>query len=234
MKRMRLVEAWLTDRLHDTGSASSIDTLLFTTGSSLPLSSLLASTLVTNLQPGIGRRLFRCATQKLTLHGGLPPPSGATRAVCVFCRPPAWSARITSSFGRIQFGSATYRPTQRSRLQGKWRAGQALAFYFRTSLYDYQRCRARFTYQAPVIAQHFSGFHTVEQSEPAGRDQLRLLLIRKSLSLYWAPRASKIFDFQGSYSRSDLKSNIGYLDPGTLSQQMSRYRDNSHTATASH
>ncbi len=55
---------------------------------------------------------------------------------------------------------------------------------------------------------------------------------QESLSLYWAPRSSKIFDFQGSYSRSDLHSNIGFLDPGTLSPQISSYRDDAHTGTA--
>jgi hypothetical protein len=55
---------------------------------------------------------------------------------------------------------------------------------------------------------------------------------QESLSVYWAPRASKIFDIQGTYSRSDLRSNIGYLEPEVLSQQVSRYRDNAHTGTA--
>ena len=54
---------------------------------------------------------------------------------------------------------------------------------------------------------------------------------QESLSFYWSPRG-KIFDIQGSYSRSDLRSNIGYLEPEDLSPQISRYRDNAHTGTA--
>ena len=41
-----------------------------------------------------------------------------------------------------------------------------------------------------------------------------------------------MFDIQGSYTRSSLRSDIGYLDPGTLTPLTSLYRDNAHTATA--
>jgi hypothetical protein len=54
---------------------------------------------------------------------------------------------------------------------------------------------------------------------------------QESLSFYWSPHG-KIFDIQGSYSRSDLKSNISYLEPETLAPQLSTYRDNAHTGAA--
>jgi len=62
----------------------------------------------------------------------------------------------------------------------------------------------------------------------AGYDYLAM---SESLALLWSP-AKKIWDFEGSYTRSTLRSNIGYLDPGTLLAETSRYRDNAHTATA--
>jgi hypothetical protein len=37
---------------------------------------------------------------------------------------------------------------------------------------------------------------------------------------------------QGSYSRSTLRSDIGFLSPQNLLPQRSVYRDNAHTATA--
>src|SRR5207344_447734 len=53
---------------------------------------------------------------------------------------------------------------------------------------------------------------------------------QESLSLFWTP--SKIWNIQGSYTRSTVYSDIKYLDPGTLQPQTSLYRDNAHTATA--
>ena len=41
-----------------------------------------------------------------------------------------------------------------------------------------------------------------------------------------------MWDIQGSYTRSTLRSDIGYLDPGTLEALTSLYRDDAHTATA--
>ena len=55
---------------------------------------------------------------------------------------------------------------------------------------------------------------------------------QESISFLWAPSGGKNWDVQGSYSRSTIYSNIGYLEPETLTPQQSLYRDNSHTATA--
>jgi hypothetical protein len=55
---------------------------------------------------------------------------------------------------------------------------------------------------------------------------------QESLSVLWSPAGGKKWDFEGSYSRSDLRSDIGYFSPQDLAMQTSRYRDNSHTATA--
>jgi hypothetical protein len=50
--------------------------------------------------------------------------------------------------------------------------------------------------------------------------------------LFWAPKAGKRWELQGSYGHSYLRSNIGYFAPQDLSPQTSLYTDNSHTATA--
>ena len=50
---------------------------------------------------------------------------------------------------------------------------------------------------------------------------------QQSLSLFWAPKAGKHWELQGSYGHSYLRSNIGYLNPGDLSPQTSLYTDNS-------
>ena len=54
----------------------------------------------------------------------------------------------------------------------------------------------------------------------------------ESASLQYTPAAGKIWDFEGSYTRSTLYSNIMFLDPEFLIPQVSRYRDNSHALTA--
>ncbi|MGA2880556.1 MAG: MtrB/PioB family outer membrane beta-barrel protein [Bryobacteraceae bacterium] len=228
-KRVRIVESWLTDRLHDAGSAASVDTLLLA-GSSLPLSSLIASTLVSNYsQESID--VFFDASAKLTLRGGYRYVWGD--ALYAFL-PPA--GLVSSDHEQLRqnigLGSATYRPTQKISVTGEVEGGSSSGVYFRTSLYDYQKVRAQVHYQPLPSLSVAADFTLLNNQNPLAGTNYDYSSYQESLSLYWAPRASKVFDIQGTYSRSDLHSNIGYLDPGTLSQQMSRYRDDAHTATA--
>ena len=51
-------------------------------------------------------------------------------------------------------------------------------------------------------------------------------------SLSFSGTLGKTWNLQGTCTRSTMHSNLGYLDPGTLLPQMSRYRDNAHTVTA--
>ncbi len=128
-------------------------------------------------------------------------------------------------------GSATYRPTQKISLTGEVEGASSSGVYFRTSLYNYQKVRAQVRYQ-PLQSLSVSADFTLLNNQNPLAGHYDYTSHQESLSFYWAPRGGKIFDIQGSYSRSDLKSDIGYLEPETLSPLLSRYRDNAHTGTA--
>jgi hypothetical protein len=229
MKRLRIVESWLTDRLHDAGSAASLDTLLLT-GSSLPLSSLIASTLVTNYsQEAID--VFFDASQKLTLRGGYRYVWGDANYAFL---PPDGLASSDQEHLRqnIGLGSVTYRPSQKISVTGEVEGASSSGVYFRTSLYDYQKVRAQVHYQPLPSLSVSADLTLLDNQNPLAGTGYDYSSSQESLSFYWAPRGGKIFDIQGTYSRSSLKSNIGYLEPEDLSQQVSRYRDNTHTGTA--
>jgi hypothetical protein len=229
LKRLRIVESWTTDRLHDAGSAASTDTLHLT-GASLPLGSLIASTLVSNYSREAIEVLFD-ATSKLTLRAGYRYVWGD--ALYAFL--PA--AGLVSSDQEqlrqnIALGSATYRPTQKISVTGEVEGGSSSGVYFRTSLYDYQKVRAQVRYQPLQSLSVSADFTLLNNQNPLAGTNYDYSAHQESLSLYWAPSGGKIFDIQATYSRSDLRSNIGYLEPEDLSQQVSRYRDNAHTGTA--
>jgi hypothetical protein len=228
-KRVRIVENWMTDRLHDAGSAASLDTLLVA-GSPLALSSLIASTLATNYSQE-SLDVFFDASSKLTLRGGYRYVWGD--AMYAFL-PPAGlvSANQEQLRQNIGIGSATYRPTQKISVTGEIEGASSSGVYFRTSLYDYQKVRAQVHYQPLPSLSVSADFTSLNNNNPLAGTNYKYWVQQESLSFYWSPKGSKIFDIQGTYSRSDLKSNIGYLEPEDLSQQVSRYRDNSHTATA--
>lgn len=229
LKRVRIVENWMTDRMHDAGSSNSLDTLLVA-GSPLALSSLLASTLVTNYNQE-SLDLFFDASSKLTLRGGYRYVWGD--ALYAFL-PPAGLASSDHEHLRqnVGLGSVTFRPSQKISLSGEAEASSSSGVYFRTSLYNYQKVRAQVHYQ-PLQTLSISGdFMLLDNQNPFAGTNYEYTSHQESLSLYWSPHNSKMFDIQGSYTRSDLKSNIDYLEPEDLSPQVSSYRDEGHTATA--
>ncbi len=227
-KRVRIVESWLTDRLHDAGSSASTGTLV-ASGVSIPLSSLLASTLASNYsQQAID--IFFDATSKLTLRGGYRYVWGDARYAFL----PA-DGLVSSDHEQVRqnigLGAVTFRPSQKISVTGEVEAGSSSGVYFRTSLYNYQKVRAQARYQPLPSLSLAVDFTLLKNQNPLAGINYDYSASQESLSFYWAP-TGKIFDLQGSYSRSDLKSNIGYLEPQDFSQQISRYRDNAHTATA--
>jgi hypothetical protein len=228
LKRMRIVESWLTDRLHDAGSSASTQTLM-PAGVSLPLSSLLATTLASNYsQEAID--IFYDATSKLTLRGGYRYVWGD--ASYAFLPPEGLASSAQEQLRQnIGLASATFRPSQKLSVTGQFEGGASSGVYFRTSLYNYQKVRAQVHYQLLQQLSISADFTLLNNQNPLPGLNYEYSAYQESLSFYWSPHGN-IFDIQGTYSRSDLKSNISYLEPETLTGQLSTYRDNAHTGSA--
>ncbi len=227
VRRVRILESWLTDRLHESGSATSSQTLA-TLGFSEQTSALLSSSLATNYnQQEIN--LFFDATSRLTLRGGYRYVWGDARDATL---PPAGLA--SSDQGKLRrsvgIGGIVFRPSQKISISGEAEGGSSSGAYFRTSLYDYQKVRARARYQATAALSLSADFSLLKNDNPLPGNHYDYLAQQESLSFLWAPK--KTWDFQGSYSRSTLRSDIPYLVPQDLQTAQSRYRDNAHTATA--
>jgi len=228
LKRVRIVESWITDRLDDAGSSASTQTLMLP-GTSLPLSSLLATTLASNYnQEAID--LFFDVTSKLTVRGGYRYVWGD--ASYAFLPPDGLASSVQEQLRQnVGVGAVTFRPIQKISVTGEVEAASSSGVYFRTSLYNYQKVRAQARYQPLQSLSIAVDFMLLNNQNPLSGTNYDYSAHQESLTFYWSPRG-KIFDIQGSYSRSDLRSNIGYLEPEDLSPQISRYRDNAHTGTA--
>jgi hypothetical protein len=229
LHRIRIVESWLTDRLHSAGSAAS-NQLLSGVGVSLPMTALLASSIATNYnQQEID--VFFDATSKLTLRGGYRYVWGdASDAIL----PPAGLAGAEQGKLRrnVGLGAVTFRPSHKLSITGDAEVGSSGGAYFRTSLYDYQKVRGQARYAATASLSLSADFTVLNNHNPLPGVGYDYLAHQESLSVLWSPAGGKKWDFEGSYSRSDLRSDIGYFSPQDLAMQTSRYRDNSHTATA--
>jgi len=229
LRRVRIVQSWLTDRLHNTGSAASTQTLT-SSGISQQTAALLASSLVTNYsQEEID--LFYDATSKLTLRGGYRYVWGDARDA-VLPREGLMSADQAKLRRNVGIGGVTYHPTQKITVRTDAEVASSGGAYFRTSLYNYQKVHAQARYQALTSLSLTADFTLLDNNNPVPDVNYDFRSQQESLSLFWSPLGGKFGDFQGSYTRSTLHSDIGYLVPQTLTPQTSLYRDDAHTATA--
>jgi hypothetical protein len=229
LRRVRIIQSWLTDRLHNAGSAASTQTLATRVGSE-QIAALLASSLVTNYsQEEID--VFFDATSKLTLRGGYRYVWGDANDAIL---PPAglMSSDQAKLRRNVGIGGVTYRPTQKLTIRTDAEVASSGGAYFRTSLYDYQKVHAQARYQALTSLNFTADFTLLDNNNPVPGVNYDYRSQQESLSFFWSPLSAKFGDFQGSYTRSTLHSDIGYLIPQTLTPQTSLYRDNAHTATA--
>jgi len=226
--RVRILESWLTDRLHQSSSANQTLTVSSALTRSAPSSALLSSLLTTNYnQEEIN--IFFDATSRLTLRGGYRYVWGDAHDLTL---PPAGLASADRGKLRrnVGIGGIVFRPTQKISISGEVEDGSSGAAYFRTSLYDYRKVRARARYQATEALSISADFSLLKNENPLPGNRFDYLAQQESLSVLWAP--SKTWDLQGSYSRSTLRSDISYFVPQDFQLALSRYRDNAHTVTA--
>lgn len=226
---VRILQSWLTDRLDNTGTAVS-NLLLSSPGVQRQIAAQIASSFVTNYNQ-VETTIIWDALSRLTLRGGYRRVWGdASEAIL----PPEGLASADAGKLRrnVATGGFTFRPLPKLSITGEAEGASDNSAYFRTSLHDYQKARAQARFQAAAALSFSADFSVLSNQNPATGVHYDYQARQQSVSVLWSPAAGKIFDLQGSYSRSSLRSDIGFLSPQDLQPQQSFYRDNTHTATA--
>jgi len=229
LRNVRIIQSWLTDRMHENGNANSNETLGNLYGAT-QMAAMLASSLVTNYnQEEID--VFFDPTSKLMLHGGYRYVWGNANDAVLPVAGLA-SADQGSLSRNVGIAGITFHPSQKLLVSGNVEAASSSGAYFRTSLYNYQKWRAQARYQVNPSLSLAADFALLNNQNPLPGVKYDYLASQESLSLLWAPKGGKNWNFQGSYSRSTVYSDISYLDPEFLTPEQSLYRDNAHTASA--
>ncbi len=227
MKRVRITESWLTDRMHNATNASS-NNLLNTTPSTQMAAELSASLANNYNQNEVD--LFYDVNNKLMFRGGYRYVWGDAEDAIL----PA-EGLASSDMGTLRrnvgLGGFRYRPIQRVTISGESEVGESSGDYFRTSLYNYQKVRGQVRYQATKSLSVAVDAMVLDNYNPTPGVNYSFTSRQESASLFWAPQDGKYFDFEGSYTRSAIRSDIGYLVPATLGAATSLYIDNAHIGT---
>lgn len=226
LKRVRVIESWMTDRMHTSAAGLVTDMIVDPASAAQTTPSPLASLLAMNYNQQQVDVLVD-VTRMLTLHGGYRYVWGdAQTGAALIGGEGQESSELRQHVG---IAGANFRLNQKLSANVDFEGASTDHAYFRTSLYNYQRMRARARYQVTSTLSLQAAFTLLNNQNPLPGINYDFLSRQSSLSAAWTP--SKRVTVLGEYSRSTLRSDIGYLDPGTLGPGTSFYRDNAHTAS---
>jgi len=226
LKRIRLLESWSTDRLHNAGSASQTDTLNSTapTGSTL-IADQLQAALVSNYSEA-ETSVIADVAHNLTLRGGYRYVWGNASDFVVPLQglPGVIAENLRRNVG---FGAATYRVGPKLSLTAEVEKGASGGAYFRTSLYNYTKVRGLGRYQLLKTLRVSADYNVIGNNNPNAGSSYLFFSHQETLAMDWTPKGDRV-TFDGSYSHCSFHSEISYLNPGTLTPAISDYREDCH------
>lgn len=225
-KRLRIVESWMTDRLHNATLGILNERLLVQGGTTqTPLPLALGDYLMMNYNQQEADAFFDL-TSKITLRGGhrivwgdaLLPPTALTPG-----------GQTGKERRQVGIGGLSFRTGQKLSASVDFEGASAANSYFRTSLHDYQLLRARARYQMSSTLSLNANFNYLNNEDPTPGINYSFTTRDNTFSVFWTPGGGKRISVLAEYDRSTVRSNINYLAPQTLTPELSFYRDNAHS-----
>jgi hypothetical protein len=230
LKRLRVMGSWMTDRYHDADSPL-LSQQIYLTPTTPGANSIagLNYTQYVNYNQGEVIGIYDYS-KRLTFRAGYRYVWGDATEL----------AGQLSQTGLLETGQlqrnialagATYRAAEKLSVNLDYEGASSDHIYFRTSLNDYQKGRARARYQLISSLSLQAGFRVLDNQNPNAGIRYDFLSRDSSLGVFWTPKAAKRFSVSAEYDRSTLRSNIGYLTLPFLGAAVSEYRDNAHSVT---
>jgi len=226
--RFRIIESWLTDRMHTASAGVLAETLFLSGGTITQLPLAVADKLTMNYNRQQVDVLFDL-TSRITLRGGHRYEWGDARAPATVLTPTGDLGELKRHVG---LAGATWRSGQKLSLNVDFEGASTDRVYFRTSMADYRRARIRAAYQLLGNLALGANFNVFSNENPAPGISYEFLSRENTVSATWTPNGGKRVSVLAEYSRSSLRSGISYRVPQDLSLERSFYRDNAHTGTA--
>ncbi|MGB9606490.1 MAG: hypothetical protein ACPL88_11505, partial [Bryobacteraceae bacterium] len=228
-KRLRVIESWLTDRLHDAGFALLTDRLLAGDQTLDAPTVAAAERLVLNYNQQEVLLVVE-ATRRLSLRGGHRYVWGEARTPDpLFVLPgPGPKPELRR---HVALAGGSFLAGQRLRVTADLEASPGDRSYFRTSLHRYQRGKVRARYQALSSLLISANFSVLNNQNPTPGIAYDFLSRQNTLGLQWSPAGGKWISLLAEYTRYTQRSNLSWRDPGAARSELSAYRDNGHAGT---
>ena len=234
LRRLRIIESLMTDRYHDAAAPNTL--MAETVGnfvSAAPTAPLLTPNAFTEYVNYNQQQVdvLYDLTNRITLHGGWRYVWGdaETLAGQLSQTGPLATGQLKRNTG---IGGLTYHALDKLTLNLDFEGASSDDIYFRTSLNDYKKGRARARYQLAKSLSLQANFQVLNNQNPGQGINYSFQSRDNALSIFWAPDSAKRISVMGEYDRSTVSSNIDYLTLPFLTSAVSRYRDNAHTVTS--
>jgi hypothetical protein len=225
--RLRIREVYETDEFHD--DSSSLITSQFTVGAR-PVSR--SEEEIDRLDVTQHRQQIEGlvdAMKGLTLRGGYRREWG--HALLRAGRVNAEPFERGEMKRHVVLAGAQARPMQRLTLNLDIESADGVKTYYRVGLMDSMKIRAAGRVTLPGSLFLNLLHHRFTNENPNEGVNYDFESISTSASLQWMPKGGKNLSILADYSRSAIRSDIGYLVPFPFAQARSLYRDNAHTGT---
>jgi hypothetical protein len=229
-KRLRIIDSFSTNRYNETGAGALTEQILIKGGTFPALVSALSTPQnVTDNRQQV-EAIFDL-TRKISLRGGYRYEWGDATV----------RAGSLDQSGLLAFGAlnrnvglagATIRPWQKLSLNVDYEGASTSQNYFRTSLYNYQKVRARAKYQVAASLWFQANFALLDNQNPTAGVQNDFRSRDNSLAAFWTPGGGKHVSVMAEYDRSTLYSHIDFLLLPFFTPTVSNYKENAHTATS--
>jgi hypothetical protein len=226
-KRLRIIQNWLTDRYHDAAYGMLTITPAGATGGGVTNFNPLEVVNYNQEQVDVLYDL----TSKLTLRGGYRYIWGdATTDATPFLNP-AGTLEQGQLKRNVGLAGLNFRLSDKLSFNLDYEGGSSDDVYFRDSLNDYQKGRARAKYRLLQSLTFQATVSVLRNTNPAPNINYSLLSRDNSLAAFWTPKNNKRFSLTGQWDRSTFHSTIDYLTLPFYTTAISDYRDNGHTVT---
>ena len=227
LRSVRVIESFMTDRLHNASFASLTQNIIAPPVA--PQITDFTDRLVWNYNQQQIDVLYE-VTPKITARGGYRYVwgDGLTRGSLISGQPTE-SGELRRQVGLAGF---SYRMARGVSLNVDYEGAAGDRTYFRTSLQDYQRARVRARYQPYTSLTITGGFGVLSNQNPTPTVNYDFLSRDMSASALWNPNGGKRIALVADYTRSTLRSDINYIVPQDFQRAQSLYRDNAHQANA--
>ena len=226
-RRLRILESWQTNRLHNAGSALLLQTLLVNGNQPLPPEAF-ADRLVSNYNRQEVNALFDL-TRRIMLRGGYRYEWGNAGVGPSALLPAGQTGELKRNVG---LAGLNIRIARKLNVNADLEAASASRVFFRPSLADYQLGRVRASYQLLPSLNLGYNFKILNNQNPNPAIQYDYLSYSNTVSAQWSPNGGRRVAMLGEYSYQNVSSDLSFLTPQDLSPSLSVYRERNHTGTA--